>query len=239
MLRKIQDTEMSFPLSYPRQNGQDLIINKIRPEEHEEIVEFFFAHFMPRLPIRQICQYDDGPKKFKRPNWMWDEVRQCISKPISLSVRDPATNGQLAAVLLNVIEVRPSESAQQVAEEEQDLLTVYLDELNKDINFFDIFEIDEIMHNIMVAVSPDYTQLGLASKMYQLSLDIAIANGVKAVKTEAANIYTAKVATKLRYTPYKVLDLASLEYLGTRPLANYPEITSHNPKAHLLARRVA
>lgn len=154
-------------------------------------------------------------------------------------MRDPAAGGLLAAVLLNVIEQRPEVVAAEQQEEDFGLLTVYLKELNKGVNFFDIFETDRIMHNIIVAVSSKYTRLGLASKMYELSLDIAAAMGVKAVKTEAGSTYTARVASKLGYTTFKVLDLASLEYLGTKPLANCAELASCNPVARLMARRVS
>lgn len=226
----------SFPQSYETRDGRTLLVDFARLEELHEIYDFIVEHFIPSPPIRQLSQYDDGPEEFKRPSWLLEYVRKCLHQPHSLRVRDP-NSLQLAAVMLNIVE-EPSAPGNDVHPknlEPENLTMAYLAELYRDVDLFKLLDVDRIFHLSIVAVSSDYAQQGLASKLYQLSLDIASELGIGAAKTEAGSSYVAKLATKYGFVSYKALDFAAIDFNGTKPLAEALGMGEHKT-ARLMAR---
>ena len=225
-----------FPLSLETMDGRDLIVDLARPDERQEIYDFLLVNFIPVPPIRQLSQYDDGPEEFKRPAWVLEYVGECISQPYSLLARNK--DGTLVAVMLNILESRKEEE-EHSPYWDWNLTTAYMAALYKNLDLFTILECDQIFHLTIVSVSPNYAKQGLATKLYQLSLDlIAPTTGAGGVKTEAGSIYVARLATKLGFNTYKTLEFASIEYEGRFPLANKEGIEEHST-ARLMARRLA
>ena len=117
-------------------------------------------------------------------------------------------------------------------------LATFCKELYKGIDLFALLETDRFFHLGDLTVSCDYARQGLATKLYQLSLEIAVKLGVPAAKTYAASTYTAKLAAKLGFSTFNTVDYATLEHKGTMPFTKYPDVLVDHPSVLLMARRL-
>ena len=228
-------TAPSFPQYFEISDGQRLTIDKIRPEEIQQVFDFLLIHFLPVPPFLQLCpDYNQVPKESRSPPaWIWEWTQQCVNQPFSLLVRNE--DGQIVAVILNAIEQRPSTCSTVDPTEECELLIFEcLAQLFRGVSFFEIFEADRLFHLAIVAVSSDYGHNGVAARLYQLTLDIAAASGVKVIKQQAFSQYTLKLGVKFGFTNYKTLDYANFTYKGAQPLAQI-DMGLHQA-VHLMAR---
>lgn len=226
---------MELPQTLETIEGRPLKIELARAEGVQEIFNFLLDHFIPVPPIRQLSQYDDGLEEHRKPLWVRDYVQKCIDQPYSLLIRNES-DGQLVAVMLNILEEKSSYHSEPPV---HNLTTTYLTELYKDVDLFAQLETDRIFHLAIVAVASEYAHHGLATKLYELSINLfAGPSRAGAIKTEAGSAYVARVATKLGLAVYKSLDFASIEYEGSYPLAKDSEGMGEHKTARLMARRL-
>lgn len=222
----------SFPQPFDMADGRRLSIQVAQQDDIEDIYSFLIEHFFSRPPVLQLCKYDSSMTETQKEEWIRGHINHCTSLPISLVVRD--MDGQLVAVRLNVIEERPPDGV--TAKEELNLCTAFKSQLNRGVDLYKVLETDRILHMAMVAVSSDYGQVGLGTRLYQLSMEIGVSNGVGGIKTEAASVYVAKLVTKLGFETFNTLDYAQLELNGSRPLVGV-DMGEHQI-GRLMARRL-
>ena len=236
--------ELEQPVTLENRQQQRLIAHIARPDEAEEIFEFLLHHFFPLAPIRQLALYDES-EEAKRPEWIEDIVGDCVKTPHSLLVRDEQRHQHIVAVAINEFQrynstdVNPSEPYASKSSNPAQipvgrLHKAVLEYINRDVNVFDIYKTDLKMELSILAVDGLYARKGLATKLVELSLGIARAEGAGAVWTEALSEYTAKVTSKFGFDILRTVNYYEFKFNGDFPLANIP---GHSV-GHLMALKV-
>jgi hypothetical protein len=89
-----------------------------------------------------------------------------------------------------------------------------------------------------MSVDKTYGQLGLATALAGLSLDLAKANNAGAVKCLAVSQYSAKTAAKNGLETIRTIYYATYEFNGDKPLDNLTDLLDEHPVARFMARRI-
>ncbi len=214
-----------FPIALDWEDfGKKLIIDVAKLEEAEEITHFFNVHLYQTSPTIHLLNWN-GLNSIHQ-----DTKQRCLSfvmstlnsGPYSLTVRDETEGGQLVAVIINKIEDKPLQlNADQFNEQIPDrLLSAVLQSLNKDVDLWKLCETDRIFHFCVAAVNEKYGRRGLAMKLRELSIELAVQSGAGAIATEPINCNSVRGLTKLGFNTVKTLDYATFEFRGVRPLAD-------------------
>ncbi len=225
---------------------QELMIQIARPDEAQEVYDFLLDHFFPLAPIRQLGLYDES-EEAKRPAWIEDLVRDCLRTPHSLLVRDACLQHQIVAVAVNEMKTsitttkplthaRPngSRSCNPAQIPVGRLHKAVLENIHRQVDVFSLYNTEKKMEFSIVAVNKNFGRQGLASKLMELSLEIARENGVGVVWTEALSEYTAKLASKFGFDTLKSINYDDFWFEGKKPLANIP---GHR-NGRLMARKI-
>lgn len=221
--------------------GRTLLVDLARPEEAEEILDFLNVHFLPVSPNNHLISYDQPETQSTEDQeggttFFLQVIQECLRTPHSLVVRDQSTD-QLVAVRINKIEDSSAHSGRNHKQPER-LLFALLDALKKNADLHEKYETNRILHLCMIAVSEQHCGEGLATKLNELSMDLAIQGGAGAIKTEAVSEYAAKSVAKLGFTVISSIDYATFEFNGTKPFADNADLLAEHPTARLMARRL-
>ena len=225
-----------FPREFKTPN-RVFVIDHARLDEIEEVSNFMHKHFSDTIPNRFIIPYDTvGAEIFREflPNYLNYLVKQSVS----FTVRDPEASNQLVAVRINELEKRQGAHEEVTIPKELIIFNI-LGSLNKDINLFDHYETDQILHLAMVAVNGEYGRLGLAGELYKLSIEVAKNMGVKAIVTEAVNAFAQAAAGKfgletLNEIVYEEFELDD----SSRPFASLVKEMGEHRTAKLMGRQL-
>lgn len=226
---------MNFPMTLQLSDCISVIIDIAKPEMAEELVAFFKLHFSSISPNSDIREYDAPPPEeetLQHQFWI-DLMHETLRSSHSLTAREE-TSGRLVAVIDNKMETPTTKHP----EYPKRLLTAILQELTKDHDLFTIYRTKKVLEINIVAVSSDFCKKGLATKLMELSIQLAIERGAGAVQIEAVSEYTARLATKLGFTTLKATDFAKFEYNGLKPFAGNRKMLSEHPTARFMARRL-
>ncbi|EFX79774.1 hypothetical protein DAPPUDRAFT_319216 [Daphnia pulex] len=163
----------------------------------------------------------------------------CEKNPVSLTMRD--STGRLVAIALNKL-LEKSKAHDQTgtppAQEKSRLLVSLLDDLERGIDLFATYNTKTIFELWMLSVDKTFGQLGIATALASLSLDLAKANNAGAVKCLAVSQYSAKAAAKNGLETIRTIDYATYEFNGDKTLANLTDLLAEHPVARLMARRI-
>lgn len=219
------------------------MIDFAKPDQLEEIFLFVKEHFMDVAPCAQIFAVDLATLSSEEYQKKVDSfcgflVEECLRPPLSLTVRDPSQGGQIAAVVLNYMEYRPAAEKEKPIEEEPILMDALREALIRNLDLFALYGTDKVLHWYMVAVSAQYGRRGLATKLLELTEELAVRNGAGAVKALAISEYAARAAVKRGFTTLNSVAYATLEYKGTRPLADCQESLGDHTTARFMALRL-
>lgn len=118
------------------------------------------------------------------------------------------------------------------------LLFSILGSLGDGCDLFNLYGTDKVLHLFAVAVHPSQGRQGLASRLYSLSIDLALSAGAGAIAVEALSEYTIRATTKLGFQVHKVIDYAAFEYHGKSPLADCSNLLGDHPEARFMSRRL-
>ncbi len=118
------------------------------------------------------------------------------------------------------------------------LLFSILERLEDGCDLFQLYGTDKVLHLFAVAVHPSLGRQGLASHLYNLSIDLAAAAGAGAIAAVTFSKYTIRVTTKLGFKAYKKIDYASFEYRGKRPLADCSELLVDHSEVRFMSRKL-
>ena len=226
-----------FPREFQTSNGQVLVIDRCRLDEIDEVSNFMHKHFSDTIPNRYIIPYDTVWAEIFH-NFLPIYLNYLVKQSVSFTVRDPKNSNQLVAVRINELEQRHGTDEQVTIPKELIIFNI-LGSLNKDINLFDLYNTDTILHLAMVTVSGDYGRLGLAGELYKISIEIAENMGMKAIVTEAVNAFAQAAARKfglqtLKEIVYKEFELED----GSRPFASLVQEMGEHRTAKLMGRRL-
>lgn len=228
---------IQFPLKWKQPDGTFLVVNIARTEELEEYENFRQEHFRSKIPARKLMTTPDGVLR-KPPN-MKQWALEVLSQSLSLTVREEST-GRLVALWMNKMEDPPKPSEEKNDDDPLDRpIAVIMRQFHSGIpDFFAMFQTERIFHIVIITVIEQYGRQGLATKMNKLSLQLALQNGAGAAKVETISAYAARSFLKLGFEVFKTIDYATLEVLGTTPLAG-DEMLADHPEANLMARRLS
>ena len=228
-----------FPLQFQTasENEDDestlLVVDIGQPHEAQEVFDFLQRYLVP-------CPCDGrGDEEDDEQLWILDLVQESLSKPYTMVVRDPAADGQLVAVQVNMMQERrpllacePNSAAW--------LPRPFLAALSCNVDLFSLHchqsQTESVsMGFFIVSVNDQYGRLGLASsKLLQLSLNLFKAGLEETFQAEPIRKYVAKTLPKfpagsdsfriMGYPPFG-MDQWSMRS-RIRYLDNRPEIIS-------------
>jgi hypothetical protein len=233
----------SFPRNFVAKDGRVLTIDVARLEELAEMVEFRKHHFNSISPVCYLVNDRNNETsdidKSARQNAQNQIMFSCLKDPISLTMRD--STGRLVAIALNKL-IEKSEANGHAglppAQEKPLLIVSLLDDLERGIDLFATYNTKTIFELWILSVDKTYGQLGLATELTRLTLDLAKANNAGAVICLAVSQYSAKAAAKNGLETIRTIDYATYEFNGDKPLANLTDLLAEHPVARFMARRL-
>jgi hypothetical protein len=181
----------SFPRNFAVEDGRAFTIDLARLGDLAEVVEFRKQHFNSISPAcylvnggnNEIIDIDKRVRESTQKN-----LSGCEKNPVSLTIRDSTC--RLVAIALNKL-IEKSEADDHAAQpppQEKPLLIVSLiDDLERGIDLFETYNTKTIFELWIMSVDKTYGQLGLATALASLSLDLAKANNAGAVKCMAVS----------------------------------------------------
>ncbi len=221
----------------------------VKQEEADELIEFLLKHFLTAPPLRQIYLFDESPET-RRPAWYMNLVRQSVSQPYSLIVRDQSSSGgnQIVAASVNQLELKPrlynhqvviSSKAPLIDQSVGWLRRALGAELNRDVDLFNRFQTEKILKLGTGSIRADLGKLGLITIMCKLAIDKAYHDGAGAAKTEAFSNSGIRWNLKYGFEIMRTVDYAHFEYPpGVKPLGHLTEMLKDHQCAHLVAQRL-
>ena len=196
-----------LPIQLVQEDGFSLIVKRALESEAEEIVTFQEEHYYQKSPLRQVIGYDCPPQldeSLRKAHL--HRTRHRLRQSCSLTVRDPV--GRLVAVVVNEIE-HSSPTLDDIQKGKIDVMEA----LNKDVDLFDLYSTDCILHLWQLAVRVEHAHRGLAVKLVQLTIELAKAtSGVHAIKVEVFNQQAFRVLSSLGFDI-----INSIEYSSYQP----------------------
>jgi hypothetical protein len=232
----------SFPRYFAVEDGREFTIDLARLDNLAEVVEFRKQHFNSISPAcylvnggnNETIDIDKRVRESTHKN-----LSGCEKNPVSLTMRD--STGRLVAIAQNKL-LEKSEADDPAglppAQEKPRLIVSLLDDLERGIDLFATYNTETIFELWILSVDKTYGQLGLATELTRLSLDLAKANNAGAVKCLAVSQYSAKAAAKNGLETIRTIDYATYEFNGDKPLANLTDLQEEHPVARLMARRI-
>ena len=199
-----------------------IVYDIAKPEDAEELNEFFHVHFFPAQPIRQLRFWDESEEN-KKSLQLEDSMRKRLqaNPGISIVAREKMT-GHLIGCKINEIEKRdtfvPQVKPPADVRTPGWLIRTILAALNEDVNLFDLCNTDKIVNFLLGAMRPDYSNLGIHKRMHELSAEIAQSVSAGAIRMEAFSHFagTSKLNQLVKSIDYATFQLDD----GSRPLAN-------------------
>lgn len=224
----------SFPLTFPV--GEDkLEISIGRPEEDDEVLDFMKENFYMKPPNRPILEYDETPEAAKGYySRALNNFRKYLSDGTSLMVRNKST-GKLVAAALNKLE---DIGTPVISNDYNRLYVAILVSLHEGYDIYSMNNVDRVLRFSITSVSKPYQRFGLATKLFELSIDLAKVHGAGAIKVEAMSEYATRALIKLGFTVVKSIDYATYEYNGTRPLLALADQLDGHCTARLMTLRL-
>jgi len=240
-----------FPVQFHTKNAgsgeiKTLVADIGRPHEVQEVFDFLQRYFLPSTPIRQVTPCSDDAEDEHAPAkqlWILELVKESLSMPFTIMVRDPAAENRLAAVLINTMQERSqSQSADEPVDSDRSpgwLARSFLSSLSQGIDIFSLYNTDRVLGIFIVSVGNEYGRLGLATKMFQLSIEMAEAAGAGALESGAVSEFAAKALAKCGFKTIKTVSYESFEMKdGVRPMASMLEELGEHQVGRLMVRSV-
>lgn len=226
---------MNFPITLEFPDGHSTVVIDIaQPDMADEITDFFEVNLAAVSPNDHILNYDAPPlgseEEKQNRQARLQVIRSVLGSPYSLTAREQTT-GRLVALIWNKM-ITPS--MEQPGGTPTRLLYAIMQALTEDHDLFSLYKTDKVFEIRIVAVSSDFGRKGLATKLMELSIQIAIQNGAGVVETEAVSEYTSRAATKLGFITLKSIDYATYEYDGIKPFAGNEDMLKEHPTARFM-----
>ncbi len=105
-------------------------------------------------------------------------------------------------------------------------------------NLYHLYETDKVFYWYITTVSPAYQGFGLAKRLAQLCIELAVKNGAGAIKMNSMSEYTARIGEKMGYSTLRSIDYATFEFNGIFPYANNKKLLSEHSTARFMVRKL-
>ena len=240
-----------FPLQFHTKSSESgemktLVADIGHPHEVQEVFDFLKRYFLTSTPIRQVtpCSDDAGEHAPSKQLWLLELVKESLSLPYTILIRDPAFGHRLAAVLINTMQERNQSHNSDDESTDSDrtpgwLARSFLSSLSQGIDLFSLYNTDRVLGLFIVSVGDQYGRLGLATKMFEWSIEMAEAAGAGALESGAVSEFAAKALAKCGFKTIKTVPYESFEMKdGVRPMASMLEELGEHQVGRLMARRV-
>jgi hypothetical protein len=223
----------SFPQDFVVKDGRVFTIDLVRLDESEEVVEFRKHNFSSISPLCYLVKDRNEPSD---ETSMRNYVSEYVKDPVSLAVRD--STGRLVAIVLNKL-LEKSEACEQAAiTQSPRLIMSLLHDLEHGIDLFTTYNTKKVFALGILSVDQKYGRLGLATKLVNLSLELAKANGAGAVKCSVVSQHAAKAAIKNGLETIRTIDYATYEFNGNKPLAKFTDLLAEHSLARFMTCHV-
>lgn len=196
----------------------------MREEDRDSALGLLTKSFFRDEPLAKYLQLDE-PIDFAK-NVIYDAINdQC-----SFVAYDIQTN-ELVGLCLN--EIRYKNDTHDINESNEKLSYILhlLEQMHKNINLFDRFTTQTLLHIFIINVDPNFRGNGLASSLISSSIQHAKTIHIGGAYAEATNIYSLNSFLQQDFQVYHQLNYA--QYDQTR-LANLTD--KHCDQCQLVAR---
>lgn len=213
----------------------------VKQEEAEEVIEFLLECFLTSPPLRQIHRFDESAET-RRPLWYMNMIRQYVSQPYSLIVRDQSYSGgnKIVAACVNYLELKPNLHHHEEPLTDQSVGWIRRAlgaELNRGVDLFARYRTDKILKLGSGSIRADLGKMGLVTLMCKLAMNRAYRDGAVAVKAEAFSKFGHRVNFKLGFEIIKTVDYDTFEYpTGVKPLRHLTDILQDHRCCRLFSR---
>lgn len=183
----------------------------MRDEDRIPVLTLLINSFFLEEPLAKCLQIQE-PIDFAK-----NVINDALKDQCSFVAYDSQTN-QLAGVCLNELKYKNDLNTIIESNEKIYFILHLLDYMHKDINLFDHFHTDSLLHIFMINVKSNCRGYGLASSLISASIKHAKELNVGGTYAEATNIYSLnsfisqgfEIHHELNYVEYDQIRLADL-----------------------------
>ncbi|KAK7600811.1 hypothetical protein V9T40_008252 [Parthenolecanium corni] len=190
-----------------------IIIQKHIPEEkYNEVIEHLRSNFFADEPLNKAVKLCDHGEKHHDLEM---HSLKTLEDNLSVMAIDSNTN-RIIGVALNGIQnpndiKAAKEELLRAKDEKYKNIFSFLYDINRDLNLFAKYRVDQIFECRILSVDQNYRGQGLAQRLLEKSLEVAEEAGIKLFKQDATSFYTQKIAEnmgfvsvfELRYKAYR------------------------------------
>ncbi|CAF3913470.1 unnamed protein product, partial [Adineta steineri] len=187
----------------------------------------------PHIDIATPCRHEEPLAKCLELNEPIDFIKNIIKDALqdqcSFVVYDMQTE-QLVGVCLNEIKFVDD---QHIINEKNYFILHFLNQMHKNINLFQQFQTNSLLHIFIIDILKNYRDYGLGLQLISASIEHAKKIHVKGIYAEATNIYSLNCFKQQGFQSYDQINYTNYDQIR---LANL--IDSHESRCQLVARNV-
>ncbi len=186
-------------------------VHMMREEDRIPALTLLINSFFHEEPLAKCLQLGE-PIDFAKT-----VINDAINDQCSFIAYDIQTN-QVAGVCINEITHKDDQHRIVQSNEKLYFILNLLDQMHKNINLFDVFQTDSLLHVFIINVDKNYRGYGLSSRLISASIQHAKQNHIGGAFAEATNIYSLnafkqqgfQIYHQLNYIEYDPLRLTDL-----------------------------
>jgi ribosomal protein S18 acetylase RimI-like enzyme len=186
-------------------------VHLMREEDRIPALTLLTNSFFRDEPLAKCLQLDD-PIDFAK-----NVINGSLNDQCSFVVYDAQTN-ELVGISLNEVKYKDVKHIINESNEKLYFILHLLDHMHKDINLFDQFKTNSLLHIFIINVDSKYRGCGLASRLISASIEHAKKRHIGGAYAEATNIYSLnsfkkqdfQIYHQLNYIDYDQVRLANL-----------------------------
>ncbi|XP_069936500.1 uncharacterized protein [Cherax quadricarinatus] len=173
-------------------------------EDYEDVTHFLLNYYYPRntVALGTRCSPETALSVDLK------HIQLCLTSGLSVGARDKATKNLIAMSLASNYE-HYAEATQNPEHEVGILRAWYI--TRKLMDEVVGTKRERIVYGTRICVLPDYSHLGVSTKVAKLCLDLCIKQGYTLACTNTINLYAEKASLRLGFENVKTVDLSTLE----------------------------
>ncbi|UJR24588.1 hypothetical protein I4U23_005963 [Adineta vaga] len=201
-------------------------IRLICEENRHEVISLLLNSFFQDEPLA-LCLQLDEPIDFAR-----NLFNNALHDQCSFVVYDNQTE-RLVGICLNEIKFKNDKEIINEPNEKISFILHLLNSLHKNRNLYQEFQINSLLHIIIINIETNYRGHGLGSQLISATIEYAKKMNIKGIYAETTNSYSLNCFKQHHFEIYD--QIIYIDYDFNR-LANLTD--SHQNQCQLVARRV-
>ncbi|CAF0739866.1 unnamed protein product [Adineta steineri] len=201
-------------------------VRLMREEDRNEVLSLLMNSFFQEEPLAKCLELNQ-PIDFAK-----NVINDALQDQCSFVAYDIQTE-QLAGVCLNEIKFIDDKHIINVTNEKIYFILHFLNQMHKNINLFQQFQTNSLLHIFIINIQKNYRGYGLGSKLISASIEHAKTIHIKGIYAEATNIYSLNCFKQQGFQSYDQINYTDYDQIR---LANL--IDSHENQCQLVARNV-